>query len=456
MKRLLTSILTIGIVSLLAFQWSRAFFSDTETSSANTFQAGAIDLKVGNDSYYNGQVSENTSFNTGDLIVEKFLNFTDIKPDDWGEDTIELVVQTNDAWACVEIDLTHNDDVSCTEPEEIDDLACNEVDDDLFDGELADQVEFVFWNDDGDNVLEEGENILAGGKVAEILANNKWQGVLADANENNLGGADGQPMKGTQSYFIGKGWCFGTLTIPEPKLPQTNDHSPTIDSGFLCDGTLLDNSAQTDILMADVKFTAVQARHNPDFVCFPEPTVTPTPSLTPTPTQPPFTCVPGNTTYATGTGTTKQGTLNDGNPISDPARINSANALGAPNNQFFSIGKGGYITVTFATPIVDGPDEDISIHEITGGRPTYPEERAEVWVSNDGVNFTSIGFASSEPTGVGNGDGVTYLDIAGVVSNVTHVKVVDATDFSLHGPTADGFDLDAVDAAFGLCIETDD
>jgi hypothetical protein len=438
MKRLLVSILTIGIVSLVAFEWSRAFFSDTETSAANTFQAGAIDLKVGNESYYNGQVSEITSFEAKDLVIEKFFNFTDIKPNDWGEDTIELVVQTNDAWACVEIEMTHNDDFSCTEPEEIDDVLCNEVEGNLFDGELADQVEFVFWNDDGDNVLEEGENILAGGKVSEILTNNKWQGVLADANEHNLGGVDGQPMKGMQSYFIGKGWCFGTLTpLPLSQDGVNNTRSPLTDSGFLCDGTQLNNSAQTDILMADVRFTAVQARNNPDFVCFPEEWV----------------CEEGETTYATSTGTTQQGTLNNGDAITNTARTDPAKALGEPDGQFFSIGELGYITLTFSTPIVDGPNEDISIHEITGGRPTYPEERAEVLVSNDGVNFTSIGFASSEPTGVGNGDGITYLDIDGKVANVTHVRVLDATDFVPHLPTADGFDLDAVDAVHGVCTQ---
>lgn len=447
MKRLLLSILTIGIVSLLAFEWSRAFFSDTETSAANTFQAGAIDLKIGNESYYNGQVSETTSFEAKDLVIERFLNFTDIKPDDWGEDTIELVVQTNDAWACVEIEMTHNDDFSCNEPEEIDDLVCDEVEGDLFDGELADQVEFVFWNDDGDNVLEEGENILAGGKVADLLTGKTWQGVLADSVENNLGDGDGQPMKGMQSYFIGKGWCFGTLTpLPLSQDGVNNARSPLTDSGFLCDGTQLNNSAQTDILMADIHFTAVQARNNPDFVCFPEPTITPTP------TQPPFTCVPGTTTYATGTGTTQTGTLGTGLPITDASRINPANAVGVPNAQFYSIGKNGFITLTFATPIVDGTDEDISIHEITNGRATYPEEKAEVWISNDGTTFELLGMATSEP-GVGT-DGVTYLDIAGAMEYVTHVRVIDATDLTLNpAANADGFDLDAVDAVHGVCTE---
>jgi hypothetical protein len=455
MKRFLVSVLVIGSVSLAAFEWSRAFFSDTEVSNNNTFQAGAIDLKVGNESYYNGvlqdETTANTSFELGDLTVEKFFNFTDIKPSDWGEDTIELVVQNNDAWACAELTITNNEDMTCTEPEIEDEDkmggACVEGGlDGAGWGDLAFQVEFLFWNDDGDNVLEIDEQVLASGPAYNII--NGWQMTLADSLTNNLGGDDGQPMKGSTSYYIGKAWCFGTLT-PQP-LAQTNDHSPTVDPGIFCEGTRLDNTAQTDILTGDISFTAVQSRNNPGFLCFPEPTPTLTPSQTPTPTQPPFTCVPGATTYATSISTTLQGTLKNNNPITNPARIDPTNVLASPNNQFFSIGKGGYITVTFSTPIVDGPDEDISIHEITGGRPTYPEERAEVLVSNDGNNFTSIGFASSEPGDAG--DGITYLDIDGAVTNVTHVKVVDTTDFDNHILTADGFDLDAVDAVHGICI----
>ena len=38
-----------------------AFFSDTETSQGNTFTAGAIDLLVDNESYYNGNRCTNVN-----------------------------------------------------------------------------------------------------------------------------------------------------------------------------------------------------------------------------------------------------------------------------------------------------------------------------------------------------------------------------------------------------------
>ena len=49
---LLGLLLIVGAGGALAGGTS-AFFSDSETSTGNQFTAGAIDLKVDNDSYYN-------------------------------------------------------------------------------------------------------------------------------------------------------------------------------------------------------------------------------------------------------------------------------------------------------------------------------------------------------------------------------------------------------------------
>ena len=46
MKRILVSLLTIAIVAVVGFAVTRAFFSDTETSSGNTITAGTIDISV--------------------------------------------------------------------------------------------------------------------------------------------------------------------------------------------------------------------------------------------------------------------------------------------------------------------------------------------------------------------------------------------------------------------------
>ena len=54
MKKLLKGALTIGVVAILAFGASQAYFSDTEVSTGNSFVAGAIDLKIDNHSWYFG------------------------------------------------------------------------------------------------------------------------------------------------------------------------------------------------------------------------------------------------------------------------------------------------------------------------------------------------------------------------------------------------------------------
>lgn len=300
--RLLLPIASIVFAAVLVIGATVAFFSDNETSQNNTLQAGAIDLKIDNTSYYNGVLNPDTSWTLDDLTDQLFFDFNDVKPGDIGEDTISLHAQ-NDCWICAEIKLTANDDNDCTEPELalLNDPTCANPGPGVFDGELAQNINFVFWADDGDNVLEVGEEIIDSGTAQDVLNNNFI--TLADKNTNNLGGIDGQPMPGgfgpdgddpgTEPdpliSYVGKAWCFGTLA--QTPQPQNDTNSPTINGGVTCDGTSLNNATQTDKILADIKFTAIQARNNPNFVCpTSSPTPTPTPSGTPTPTPTPNPC----------------------------------------------------------------------------------------------------------------------------------------------------------------------
>src|SRR3989338_5373634 len=117
MKKVLISLSIIAAVSAMAIGATTSFFSDTETSSGNTFTAGAIDLKIDNHSYYNWAESPLTSWDLSDLTDQLFFNFLDLKPGDWGEDTISIHIDNNEAWACMDITLTATDDNGLTEPE---------------------------------------------------------------------------------------------------------------------------------------------------------------------------------------------------------------------------------------------------------------------------------------------------------------------------------------------------
>jgi predicted ribosomally synthesized peptide with SipW-like signal peptide len=254
-KRLIISLSVIGVVAAIAIGGTVAFFSDTETSTGNTFTAGELDLTIDNTSYYNGALNSGTTWTYQDPIG-LFFDFHDLKPGDWGEDTISVHVDTNDAWACMDFYLYNADDNGLSEPEA-------EVDttDGPGRGELQDTINFIWWKDDGDNVLEQDEDLYQG--ITSLSQLNTFSVPLADATGDGIL-SDGA-LVGEEDYFIGKAWCFGELSINA--VPQEDNNSPTIDPGFDCDGTVLDNLTQSDGVQGTLSFRAVQARHNDDFTC---------------------------------------------------------------------------------------------------------------------------------------------------------------------------------------------
>jgi predicted ribosomally synthesized peptide with SipW-like signal peptide len=307
MKRIIIGLLLIaGAGAVIVSGATGAFFSDTEQAIGNTFAAGDIDLKVDNESYYNrsacllgdwdnnaetpatyawqGQASYpvpgtpcTTSWEISDLGKGLlFFNFTDIKPDDEGEDTISLHAGSNDAYACMDVTLTSNDDKSSTEPE-LQTPDAQENINNTWDGELAQNVQMFWWADDGDNVFEVGENQLAGGinTLYNLASANGglYSVPLADAVTNVWTPATPGPITGDSTVYLGKVWCFGTLALApvaqdgQGKLPGSTNGPIPRGTGVTCDGTKLNNLTQTDSATLDVAFRAVQARHNGTFTC---------------------------------------------------------------------------------------------------------------------------------------------------------------------------------------------
>jgi predicted ribosomally synthesized peptide with SipW-like signal peptide len=273
--RILLSFAVLAVaLGALSLGGTGAFFSDTESSRGNVFNAGDIDLKVDNESYYNGVLNASTTWQAKDLTIEKFFDFNDVKPADYGEDTISLHINTNDSYLCADVTLTSNDDNGINEPEsEVDDT------DGSGNGELAQAVNFLWWGDDGDNVLESDETVISEGSIGALPLNQPRSVTLADSVENIWTGEPG-PVVGDTTYYIGKAWCFGD--IAGAPLPQDDYDSPADDNndndtsgepedgGIHCNGAMLGNETQTDSLTADVTFSAVQSRNNATFRCAPE------------------------------------------------------------------------------------------------------------------------------------------------------------------------------------------
>ncbi len=293
MKRIAFSLITVLFAGgVIASGATGAFFSDTETSVDNTFVAGAFDLKIDNDSYYNGNRCTNigtvqapnfvwqgnapfpvagtpcsTSWIPSDLGNGLlFFNFTDVKPDDEGEDTISLHVENN-AYACLDMTLTSDDDKSSNEPE----LGAGDVQEDVnntWDGELAGTIQMFWWADDGDNVYEVGENQITPGvqTITNMFGQDRTFSVaLADSATNVWTPNNIVPLPANQTVYIAKAWCMGTLALNPVAAGQ--GQNPSVASGVTCDGTTLGNLSQTDGTTMDIAFRAVQARNNPNFTC---------------------------------------------------------------------------------------------------------------------------------------------------------------------------------------------
>lgn len=281
MKRILLSLLVVGVVGGAALAGSRAFFSDTETSTGNTFTAGDIDLKIDNASYaldynipgYEKPIgafvhSNHTTWELSDLTVQKFFDFIDLKPGDYGEDTISVHVGSNNAWMCAAAQLTDDNDVDYTEPEQTDDTTVDVNNPTTTDGELDNDIHFAFWIDDGDNVLETDEadeGLFLSGPLSNLGSHGKI--AIADTDGGIFG--TNTPVPGDTTFYIGKAWCYGTMTPAPATQDNTNTGSPLSfnTTGFNCDGSQVNNAGQTDKVVGDLQFYAVQARNNNTFTC---------------------------------------------------------------------------------------------------------------------------------------------------------------------------------------------
>lgn len=253
-KKLIISLSTIAAIAIIAIGATVGYFSNTETSSGNTFIAGAIDLKIDNECHLNGRVcayyGNNNGYDPGyywngdptqescdctwglsDLDGKAIFNFTDVKPGDDGEDTINLHVDTNPAWVCAEVSDVTQMENGCNLPESmVDDpeTSCDDPGEDQ--GELWDNLFFSIWMDDNcDNIFQENEGPYL---VENAGASNiKWP--IADSQTG------GSPIR---NACIGVAW-----SVPDE----------------------VGNIIQGDSVIGDITFYAYQARHNDNFVCNP-------------------------------------------------------------------------------------------------------------------------------------------------------------------------------------------
>lgn len=159
-----------------------------------------------------------------------------------------------------------------------------------------------------------------------------------------------------------------------------------------------------------------------------------------------------------------QGVKKNGNDIgeerSDPT---AALTKDYPEGEFFSLGfkpdgeggsedHGGSVEVELACAIEDGEGDDFRIWEVTFA--PYPEENADVYAW-DGSSWVLLGTADNSdqgPRGTSEAHTVSGFDLAdGGLSSTARLRIVDATDPSIHNSRADAFDVDGIQVVNGDC-----
>lgn len=248
MKKILMSVLTIGVVSIVTFGATQAYFSDQETSTGNTFTAGTLDLTI--------------DLN-GDWVnpwTGPFFNESDMKPGDQVEKTISLHVD-NDAWLCLDIDQTSDNDNGCNEPEDIVDDSCESPGPDQ--GELDDNLEVLIWWDDGAidgwdcGVISPGETCVDDPTEGDNIYQPEDEIIFFNGLATNLPDPVNWtqqgpwPLEASTDYYIGIKWCVGDL---DPVA-------------FSCDGSGVTNIIQSDDWATDVSFYVEQSKNNLEFTC---------------------------------------------------------------------------------------------------------------------------------------------------------------------------------------------
>jgi|SRR3990167_8697654 len=247
-SRILLSVAAIAAAAALIVGATFAFFSDSETSEGNVFAAGELDLKVDNTCHYNEPADDTpncptldsddnpieTTWESTDLgASHKFFYFTDIKPGDYGEDTVSLTVD-NDAWLRMLIEVTADTENSCTGPETVAESGCTNDND----GELLESLLFTVWLDQGvtpgfqgPQDLSECDNDFVGQFEPTLIS----EGTVQDGEIWNLADFGGAYLFAEQKACFGIAW----------RLPEE-----------------VGNSVQTDGVEATMEFQVEQHRNN--------------------------------------------------------------------------------------------------------------------------------------------------------------------------------------------------
>lgn len=215
-RKILGAVGAAGATGALGGAGTMALFSDEENSTGNAITAGKLDLEIDWTEHYNGEQVEDQKMTDNPGPIFQLGN---VKPGDYGEATISLHVFHNPAWIHMAGELTANDDNGLEEPEaEVDNTGGDG------EGELADKIQVEVWYDeDGDNVFEDGEAQIACGTLREVLSELN-EGVLLDGDRSIDGTNGGGTCTTSEELKIDKTPVVGETAGPNDEVEITGVH----------------------------------------------------------------------------------------------------------------------------------------------------------------------------------------------------------------------------------------
>ena len=224
MKKILLSLLLIGVISAVVGGGVHAIFSDTETATANTFTSGTLNMQVGG---------------TDPCTVKVTLN--SVKPTDAATAATWLITNLGSINGSLNITLsaiTNNENVVNSV-----EIAAGEPSNNTV-GELGQLLKIAFWMDvDKNGTWSSGDYYLSSGGTKVVWASGSTLPTAAYDYLNNFG-----TKSWTSLQTINGTADAGNFRV-EYNFPNNGGGIP---------GTLTDNRAQSDSSVFDITFVLNQ------------------------------------------------------------------------------------------------------------------------------------------------------------------------------------------------------
>jgi predicted ribosomally synthesized peptide with SipW-like signal peptide len=228
MKKIVLGIAGIAVVGLTGFAATQAYFSNTQTSKANSFTAGTLSMQIAETNSTPGNSVGNTTF--ADWHTNKTLfSYSNLIPGDTG--TADWALKpTQNAWACIKPTVTGNSK------------------------DVSSHIEVAYWNDKTPN----GEyNPGAGEKINSFeLANNQYYPL-----EDTSGKVGSTGVSSDGSYRVGYDYCFGSFKRHSNGSLYIKNNEP------VCNGASVTNAQQGGHATGKFAFYAEQKANNASFTC---------------------------------------------------------------------------------------------------------------------------------------------------------------------------------------------